>query len=105
MKIFQVFESYPLFYQPYIPPVISALQEQKGLDVRIIAFRGEKENGNKAIILPNYKERKIFAKISHQLKKEYQNLDYFEIKVLKEKIDIVHLQHSFLFPKVINLLK
>lgn len=105
MKIFQVFESYPLFYQPYIPPVIDALRKERDIDVKLLAFKGGKVESNGAVILPRYKERRIFTKIFQRLKKEYRCLDYFEIRMLKEKADIIHLQHSFLFSKIINLLE
>lgn len=103
MKVYQIFESYPLFYQPYIPPVINALREE-GLDVTIIAFNGGKVNTNDAVVLPGHKKRTIYAKFSRFLKNKYRNLNYVEIKTLKKKIDIVHLQHSFLFPRIINLI-
>lgn len=105
MKIYQVFESYPLFYQPYIPPVIDKLQEVKGMDVQTIAFRGKKGKKEDVDILPEYKRGKIIAKIWGSINRNYNNLNYFEIKSLREKVAIIHIQHSFLFPKIINLLK
>ncbi|WP_310992292.1 glycosyltransferase family 4 protein [Aequorivita marina] len=104
MKIYQVFDSYPLFYQPYIPPVIDALQNQKGMDINIVAFNGVKGERDKAEVLPQYKKRKVLSKILQFQNKEYRNLDYFEIKALKEKVDIIHIQHSYLYSKVHNLL-
>lgn len=105
MKVFQVFESYPLFYQPYIPPVIDALCKKNGHDIKIVAFKGKSEKANEAIVLPKYNVRRTIVKTSRLLNKQYRGLDYLEIKAIREKVDIVHIQHSFLFAKVINLLK
>lgn len=104
MKVFQVYESYPLFYQPYIPPVIDALQEIDGVEIEIVAFKGDKAKTHKVIVLPNYKIRNVVAKIYQYLNKKYRSLDYFEIMMNKEQVDIIHVQHSFLYSKVINLL-
>lgn len=104
MKVFQVFESYPLFYQPYIPPVLESLQKQDNLHVKIFAFKGDRNKNHSAIILPDYKNRVVITKIL-RLNPKFRNLDFFEIQTLKEKADIIHLQHSFLFPKVLRLLK
>lgn len=104
MKVYHVYESYPLFYQPYIPSVIKELQLLEGMDLKIIAFRGEKGKNNEAEVLPKYRKRKLISKIFQLINKKYRYLDFFEIKALKEKTDIVHIKHSFLYPKVINLL-
>lgn len=105
MKIYQIFESYPLFYQPYIPPVLEKLTKREELDTKIIAFRGKRDGSKEAFILPNYRSRKLYEKLNQSLSKNFKGLNYLEIKALKEKIDIIHIQHSFLFKKVINLLK
>ena len=107
MKVYQVFESYPLFYQPYIPPVIKALDDVEGVKITIVAFKGEKRKGSdyKLVMIPGYRKRILYKKIYQFFNKEFRNLDYFEIRALKDKVDIIHIQHSYLFPKVINLLK
>jgi len=107
MKIYQVFESYPLFYQPYIPPVIKELDDVEGVKITIVAFKGEKRKGSdyKLVMIPSYRKRILYKKIYQFFNKEFRNLDYFEIRALKDKVDIIHIQHSYLFPKVINLLK
>ena len=105
MKIFQVFESYPLFYQPYIPPVLKKIAKIKGLEIKIIAYKGNSVKDNEAFILPNYYFRKIWEKFNQTFYKKYNDLNFLEIKSLKENIDIIHIQHSFLFSKVLGLLK
>ncbi|WP_271392997.1 glycosyltransferase family 4 protein [Aequorivita sinensis] len=107
MKVYQVFESYPLFYQPYIPPVIKALDDVEGVKITIVAFKGEKRKGSdyKLVMIPGYRKRILYKKIYQFFNKEFRNLDYFEIRALKDKVDIIHIQHSYLFPKVINILK
>lgn len=101
IRVVQLFESYPLFYQPYIPPVIAALGQEQNLELRINAFKGTADNGVK--IIPSYYKRKFKEKcyaLRHTTK-----LNYAEIQYINQKVDVVHLQHSFLFPKVTGLLK
>lgn len=105
MKVYQVFESYPLFYQPYIPPVLDALRKINGLKIKVIAFKGQSEDVDGTVIMPDYRYRKLYEKSNQTLFKDYKGLKYLEIKVLKEKVDILHIQHSFLFPKIVELLK
>ncbi len=104
-NIVQLFDKYSEFYQPYIPPLMEALCNHNELAVKITSFRGVSREIDNVSVLPGYRLRKILSKYFGQLNKKYLNLDYFEIKALKEKVDIIHLQHSFIFSKVINLLK
>jgi glycosyltransferase involved in cell wall biosynthesis len=101
VSVVQVFEKYPLFYQPYIPPVIEALKCEQQITLRINAFNGA---ANKDVeIIPSYYKRKFKEKcyaLIHNTK-----LNYAEIQYINQKVDVVHLQHSFLFPKIIGLLK
>jgi glycosyltransferase involved in cell wall biosynthesis len=94
-----------LFYQPYIPPVLKKLAKIKGLEIKIIAYKGNSVKDNEAFILPNYYFRKIWEKLNKTFFKKYNNLNFLEIKSLKENVDIIHIQHSFLFSKVSGLLK
>jgi glycosyltransferase involved in cell wall biosynthesis len=105
MKIYQVFESYPLFYQPYIPPVLKELTKIKGLESKIIAYKGDSSKENEAFIFPNYYIRKIYETFNQKFYKKYNYLNFLEIKAQKENVDIIHVQHSFLFSKVLGLLK
>lgn len=105
IKILQLFDSYPSFYQPYIPPVINALNKQKGVEMKIMAFNGGGGEKEEVAILPNYKVRKVLSKILQLLNRQYRVLNYFEIKALQGKVDIIHIQHSYLFGNVLQLLK
>ncbi len=101
-KVYQVFESYPLFYQPYIPPVLEQLSQE--IDSKVVAFKGQVKTGEKASVLPSYTYRRIYEKFNQKLNKKYKNLNYLEILAIQQKVDIIHLQHSYLFNKVKNLL-
>jgi glycosyltransferase involved in cell wall biosynthesis len=105
IRVYQVFESYPLFYQPYIPPVLKELAKIKGLESKIIAYNGDSVQESEVFILPNYYFRKIYEKFNKTFFKKYKNLSFLEIKSLKDDVDIIHVQHSFLFSKVLGLLK
>jgi len=101
MKIFQVFESYPLFYQPYIPLTLQLLAKQDKIDSKIIAFDGVSDSET-VEILPSPKKRAYSEKLTGIFSNK--NFNYLERKVLKEEVDVIHLQHSFLFNKVKTLL-
>ena len=101
IKIFQVFESYPLFYQPYIPPTLGLLARQDQVNSKIIAFEGV-SNSKSVEILPSHKKRAYSEKLSNIFSNN--NLNHLERKAVKEGVDIIHLQHSFLFNKVKTLL-
>jgi glycosyltransferase involved in cell wall biosynthesis len=103
LKIYQVFESYPLFYQPYIPPTLDLLAAQSGIDSTIIAFKG-KAKGKEAQILPSFRNRVLKEFIYNRLHKRNDKFNFLEIKAIKNNVDIIHLQHSFLFNKVTSLL-
>jgi glycosyltransferase involved in cell wall biosynthesis len=101
MKIFQVFESYPLFYQPYIPPTLELLAREDRIISKIIAFEGVSDSES-IEILPSHKKRAYSEKLSAIFSNI--NLNYLEKKAVKEEVDIIHLQHSFLFNKVKSLI-
>jgi len=103
MKVFQVFESYPLFYQPYIPPTLELLSKQEGIDSKILAFKGV-SHSNDATILPNYKKRSIQKKINKLFNSSTARYNYLENKAIRENVDIIHIQHSYLFNKIKGLL-
>ncbi len=102
-KVWHIFEKYPLFYQPYIPPVLNKLSKRTHSE--IIAFKGVVEQGDNAIVLPSYYKRKISENVNHLLNRQFRGLNYLEMQALKTGIDIVHVQHSFLFNKILGLLK
>ncbi|REG87722.1 glycosyltransferase family 4 protein [Winogradskyella sediminis] len=102
IKIFQVLDEYPVFYQPYIPPILDALKTDKNIDSKIVAFKQLK--GDKAdVVIPKHKWRSKKEFFSNLFRSK--SFNYLENLSLKKKVDIVHLQHSFLFPKIINLLR
>jgi len=102
IKIIQLFAEYPVFYQPYIPPVIEALSNTQDMDIQIMAFNGQQSKAVK--IIPSYYKRKFQEKVYQLLHRSNPRLNLAEIRFLRSNIDIVHLQHSFLFPKIIGLL-
>ncbi|GGK60797.1 MULTISPECIES: glycosyltransferase family 4 protein [Flavobacteriaceae] len=105
LKILQVFESYPLFYQPYIPPVIEALQKQTTLTIQICAYSGTKNIDANVTILPSYNYRRIFLRLAGLFNPIYKGLSYIGYKAIHDKVTIIHIQHSFLFSKILGLLK
>lgn len=105
IKVWHVFEKYPLFYQPYIPPVLDELSKSSQLSNKIIAYKGKKTSEKDVSIYPSHRSRIVFEKL-HQFKnKSYKNLNYLSIKALKADVDIIHIQHSFFFPKILPLLQ
>lgn len=102
LKIIQLFDNYSNFYQPYIPPVIESLKKMNGLKIEVNAFNGK--SNDFVMVFPNYYKRKLREKLFSISHKNYPKLNYAEISFIKNKIDIVHVQHSYLFPKVLGLL-
>ncbi|TVZ59158.1 glycosyltransferase involved in cell wall biosynthesis [Flavobacteriaceae bacterium MAR_2010_105] len=103
IKIIQLFESYPVFYQPYIPPVMEALKRTEGLAVKIQAFKGHPEPGVK--VMPSYLIRRLYERWYQIFHPRSPELQYNEILSLKQKTAIIQIQHSFLFPKILGLLQ
>ena len=102
IKVAQVFDGYSEFYQPYIPPVMAGLQKENTLAVEIFAFKkGAHDN---VTYIPSYYRRKFKEKLYNLTRAGTEKLTYAEIVWLQNKMDIVHLQHSYLFPKVAGLL-
>jgi glycosyltransferase involved in cell wall biosynthesis len=103
VNVVQVFESYPLFYQPYIPPVIDEIKKRGEIKLEINAYNGKASEG--VSIIPKYYRRK-FIELFYKLRnKTSVSLNYAEIKYINQKVDVVHLQHSYLFPKIKGLLE
>ncbi|QRM87795.1 glycosyltransferase [Lacinutrix sp. WUR7] len=100
IKVVQLFSTYPLFFQPYIPPVVELLKERTDLDFKILHFEGE--GGEKAIKAPSYRNRQIKHKINAMLSKDKRT--FLERYCLKSEIDVLHIMDSFLFEKVLGLL-
>ena len=102
LKIIQLFESYSEFYQPYIPPVIEALEEYDNIKLQVDAFKGA--SSARVNIIPSYYKRKIKEHLFAANNKTLPKLNYVEINYLKNKVDIIHLQHSYLHQKLKGLL-
>lgn len=104
MKINLVFDSYPIFYQPYIKLLVEMLLVNKEIDVQITSFKSNTTTNSNTLYVPNYRRRKLIEIFWKLLNARYRTLTYPEILWLKEKVDIIHLQHSYLHPHVLNLL-
>lgn len=102
IKITELFDAYPVFYQPYIPPVINKLKTIAEFDVSVVVFNGKKNAHT--TILPSYYKRKVLEKIIKLFKTNQAGLNFEEMMFLQNKTDIVHIQHSYLFPKILGLL-
>ncbi|MDO1501077.1 glycosyltransferase family 4 protein [Winogradskyella maritima] len=101
IKVIQIFEEYPLFYQPYIPPVITEIQNSNDFDIKIIAFKGK--SSSEVQVMPSYYLRRIIERWYGFVNRNQQNLAYNEILAIKNNAHIIHLQHAFLFPKILGL--
>ena len=103
IKIVQVFDTYPLFYQPYISLVIDKLRVNDKIENTINAYNGVSDK--KVKVLPSYYIRRVIERLYFVFNRNKPKLNYAELKYLKNKIDIVHIQHSYLFPKILGLLE
>ncbi|MAL23601.1 MAG: hypothetical protein CMP05_00180 [Xanthomarina sp.] len=101
IKTIQLFENYNESYQPYIPPVLDALKASL-MEVLIYAFKGGASTG--ITILPSYTKRRILQWLYNIRYSNQSRLDYVSIMAMRKQVDILHLQQSYLFPKIISLL-
>lgn len=101
VKVVQLFQSYPLFFQPYIPPVVELLKQNTELDFRIMHYNGE--GGKKVIKVPNSRTRQLKDKVNSIIYKGKS--DYLERYCSKAEIEVLHLMDSYLFDKILNLLE
>ncbi|MFC5195467.1 glycosyltransferase family 4 protein [Bizionia hallyeonensis] len=102
IKVRHIFQSYPIFYQPYIPPVMDVLRVHPELDFGIQVFQGSADQFVHK--MPNYYYRRVFEKTYQIIKKPTYPLNYLEWLLLQQDVHIIHVQDSFLFKKVIGLL-
>ncbi|RSK40506.1 glycosyltransferase family 4 protein [Mangrovimonas spongiae] len=98
-----IFQGYPTFYQPYIPPVISALSQETSLKVKVKTFK--KGTGEDIEQLPAYYYRRLYETFSAVVKPQYKGLNYLELKALQQQVDVIHVMDSYLNPKVYGLLQ
>jgi glycosyltransferase involved in cell wall biosynthesis len=81
------------------------LKMKKGIFTQIYAFKGVKNQDGKVSIIPSYYRRKLKEKFYALTHLNKPRLNYAEIIWMHRKMDIIHVQHSFLFPKVLGLLE
>lgn len=103
IKIVKLFHSYPLFYQPYIVPIVDKLYELEELDFNVIHFDGPSKP--KAIKVPTYFKRRVLERLQNVFKNNQLPLNYVEHYCLKEAVDVLHVMDSYLFTKALNLLE
>lgn len=99
IRVIQLFETYGEVYQPYISPVIQALKADTKLHVDVVAFNA---HDTVDFFVPRYKKRWLKEKwyaLTHN-----SRLNYLEILCLEQQAAIIHVQQSYLFSKVTNLL-
>jgi colanic acid/amylovoran biosynthesis glycosyltransferase len=100
LKCIQLFESYGENYQPYLLPVMETLKDVDRLKVSILSFN----NSSKVdYSMPSFQIRRFIEKLYALWNKS--KLNYFEIHCLHKKTDIVHVQQSYLFSKVLGLIQ
>lgn len=102
IKVNYVFQSYPVFYQPYIPPVIEALSQKAKFKLKVLVFKDALTEN--IIKMPSYSHRRVFEKVLGLIKPTYRGLNYMEYKAIKNRVDIVHLMDSYLHPKIYGFL-
>lgn len=102
LKIIQLFDIYGDFYQPYIPPVMDVLKKVPNFKIQIDAFKSEACSG--VNIIPSYYKRRFHERLKALTNKSSVKLNYLEQQYLKNNVGIVHLQHSYLHPKLKGLL-
>uniref|UniRef100_UPI000A5E0975 glycosyltransferase family 4 protein n=1 Tax=Mangrovimonas sp. TPBH4 TaxID=1645914 RepID=UPI000A5E0975 len=100
------FQEYPLFYQPYLKLLVDKIKTLEELDITLTFFSSEQKKLSKGIfVMPSYRFRRLneifYSIVNPSLKK----LSYPEIFWIKNKVDIVHLQHSFLNGHIKNIVE
>jgi glycosyltransferase involved in cell wall biosynthesis len=96
MKILYVYEKMPSTYQQYLSNLLVLLKSS--LDVKTLSYSKGK---NADYVIKTYGLQDYFQRFLYKLKlTKHKTLD---VKVF-DTFDIIHLQHSFLFNKIIPLL-
>jgi glycosyltransferase involved in cell wall biosynthesis len=94
IKLSYIFESYPVFYQPYIDPIVDFFKNENSYNLDIIRVSSNQSKFKRKL---NELTKVINSKI---LKSSYTDL---QKNILKQ--DIVHIQHSYLFSHVKKISK
>ena len=106
IKVNLVFQEYPLFYQPYIKLLVDKLKTSNALNISFTFFKAkEKSSESDVFIMPSYRSRRIKEIYNKLFNPLFKKLTYPEIYWIKKKTDIIHLQHSFLYPHILNIVK
>ncbi|NHN26168.1 glycosyltransferase family 4 protein [Flavobacterium jejuense] len=97
MKILYVYEKMPSTYQQYLLNLLQIVKSS--LAIKTLAYE---EDSSADYIIKTYGFKDYIQRILFQLKvSKYKALD----AIVFDKFDIIHLQHSFLFNKIIPLLQ
>jgi len=84
-----------------MPLAIESMRKQEDIDLKVITYNESKDSAVQ--VLPKYYARKSYEKIYQHLSKTYKSLNYLEIYAIKNNIDVIHIQDSYLFNKVSSL--
>jgi colanic acid/amylovoran biosynthesis glycosyltransferase len=101
ISVVHLFETYGEAYQPYIPPMLNVLKERLKLDISILTF--QKTICSKVHLVPKYYQRRLQERFYYLNNSGLPRLNYVEIFCIKRKINVVHVQQSFLFSKILKL--
>ena len=97
-KVNLFFEHFPAFNQSYVADMVELLAEDKSVDLEVNALKeSDYKSSAKVQLAPNYFQKRLYERFHGLISKTYKGLSYWEIKWLKNKAQIVHLHHSFLF--------
>ncbi len=92
IKILYLFDHYPTLYQEYLATLLHQIKRQ--LDVKVLTYNNAKK-ADYSVISYGYSDK--LQRVKHKLKiSKHPSLD---IKIMN-RFDIIHLQHSYLFPKL-----
>lgn len=94
IKVVQLFEEYPIFYQPYIKDTVEELIKNNTISLTIKTFKNSKIDLPYVKSFKNYKRRKWLDKFY----RIFKNKSYLAYSL--NKYNIIHLQHSFLHSKL-----
>lgn len=96
MKIIYVYDRFPSVYQNYLIQLVESLK--KSIDLKTLVYD---KNPNSDFSIRSYSFKDSFFRFLYKLKlSKYTSYDIS----LFNKFDIIHLQHSYLWPKIISIL-
>lgn len=104
IKLAYLFEPYPVFFQPYIKPIVSHFNSNVNYTFKVYALKkslGKTYVDKLEYLTTNYRKRKINQLINNLIRRS-KAYNYFENKL--SNYDIIHIQHSFLFSKFKTIL-